>query len=63
MERHAGVYVDLADNLIVELSERALGWIRQHPNRLNLNNNPLDEEVLARWRAARMQFDTLSQRG
>jgi hypothetical protein len=55
--------VDLADNLIVELSERALAWIRQHPNRLNLNNNPLDEQDLARWRAMWAQFDTLSQRG
>jgi len=63
MERHAQVYVDLADNLIVELSERALAWIRQHPNRLNLNNNPLDEQDLARWRAAWAKFDTLSQRG
>jgi Leucine-rich repeat (LRR) protein len=63
LEHHAQLYVDLADNLIVELSERALIWIRQHPNRLNINNNPLDEQVLARWRAARVQFDTLSQRG
>jgi len=63
LERHAQVYVDLADNLIVELSERALAWIRQHPNRLNLNNNPLDEQDLARWRAMWAQFDTLSQRG
>jgi len=63
LQRHTQVYVDLADNLIVELSERALGWMRQHPNRLNLNNNPLDEQDLARWRAAWAQFDTLSQRG
>jgi len=63
LEQHPALYVDLADNLIVELSQRALSWIRQHPNRLNLNNNPLDEGVLARWRAARAQFDTLSQRG
>jgi Leucine-rich repeat (LRR) protein len=63
LERHAQVYVDLADNLIVELSERALAWIRQYPNRLNLNNNPLDEQDLARWRAVWAQFDTLSQRG
>jgi Leucine-rich repeat (LRR) protein len=63
LERHTQVYVDLADNLIVELSERVLAWIRQHPNRLNLNNNPLDEQGLARWRAVWAQFDTLSQRG
>ncbi|SMF30557.1 MULTISPECIES: leucine-rich repeat domain-containing protein [unclassified Pseudomonas] len=63
LERHTQVYVDLADNLIVELSERALAWIRQYPNRLNLNNNPLDEQDLARWRAVWAQFDTLSQRG
>jgi len=63
IEQHPDVYVDLADNLIVELSQRALGWIRQYPNRLNLNNNPLDGEILARWRAAQAQFDTLSRRG
>ena len=63
LERHAQVYVDLAENLIVELSERALAWIRQHPNRINLNNNPLDEQDLARWRAVWAQSDTLSQRG
>lgn len=63
LEQHPDLFVDLAGNLIAELSQRGLIWIRQHPNRLNLNNNPLDDEVLVRWRAARSQFDTLSQRG
>ncbi|MDZ3991293.1 leucine-rich repeat domain-containing protein [Pseudomonas sp. Teo4] len=63
LDSHPGLFVDLAENLIVELSERALLWIRQHPTRIVLDGNPLDEAILARWRAAVERIDTLSRQG
>lgn len=63
LQRHPNLHVDLADNLIVEVSEQALQWVHQHPHRVNLANNPLDEEAMARWRAAQMRIDTLSRQG
>lgn len=63
LDSHPALFVDLADNLIVELSERALLWIRQHPTRVMLDGNPLDEAILARWRAAVDRIDTLSRQG
>jgi Leucine-rich repeat (LRR) protein len=63
LQAHPQLHVDMAGNLIVELSEQALQWVHQHPHRVNLANNPLDEQALARWRAAQMRIDTLSRQG
>jgi Leucine-rich repeat (LRR) protein len=63
LQAHPQLHVDIAGNLIVELSEQALQWVHQHPHRVNLANNPLDEEAMARWRAAQMRIDTLRRQG
>jgi Leucine-rich repeat (LRR) protein len=63
LQAHPQLHVDLAGNLIVELSEQALQWVHRHPHRLNLANNPLDQDAMARWRAAQMRIDTLSRQG
>lgn len=63
LERHPDLYVDLAENLIVDLSQQALQWIRNHPTRLNLFRNPLDVEAMARLQAVQLQLDTLSRQG
>ncbi|CAM3871729.1 Leucine-rich repeat-containing protein 40 [Pseudomonas reidholzensis] len=63
LQRHPELYVDLADNAIGQLSEEALLWIRQHPRRVELRNNPLDADSLARLQAVQAQWDTLSRQG
>lgn len=63
LQRHPELYVDFTDNAISQLSEEALLWIRQHPRRIELRNNPLDADSLARLRAVQAQWDTLSRQG
>ncbi|HDS1817107.1 TPA: leucine-rich repeat domain-containing protein [Pseudomonas putida] len=52
LKNHPDLVVDLRGNRIAALSDEALGWVEAHPHAVNLEQNHLSEEVMARVRNA-----------
>jgi len=52
MQGHPGLSVDLRGNRITALDEEALHWVEASPHTVNLEDNHLSEQVMARVRDA-----------
>jgi hypothetical protein len=52
LQAHPDLVVDLRGNRIAVLSEEALSWVEAHPERVNLEQNYLSEDVMQRVRTA-----------